>query len=160
MRFLFFRDSEKRSRRRCSRRETDEPGRLLPVSGDTEGAGRRKPADISEGQARQRNRRRSLPCLPENVLFWVFLVLLSIGCITRLYEKTAFSPASSGQIFSAGGQGRDYQVKDRKLPIYCVETEKPQVALSFDAAWGGGKLRPHRTTYKQFRENPIIKFNE
>lgn len=25
---------------------------------------------------------------------------------------------------------------DRKLPIYCVETEKPQVAISFDAAWG------------------------
>lgn len=26
--------------------------------------------------------------------------------------------------------------KERKLPIYCVETEKKQVALSFDAAWG------------------------
>lgn len=25
---------------------------------------------------------------------------------------------------------------ERKLPIYCVETEKPQVAVSFDAAWG------------------------
>ncbi len=25
---------------------------------------------------------------------------------------------------------------DRKLPIYCVETDKKQVALSFDAAWG------------------------
>lgn len=24
----------------------------------------------------------------------------------------------------------------RKLPIYCVDTQKPQVALSFDAAWG------------------------
>lgn len=24
----------------------------------------------------------------------------------------------------------------RKIPIYCVETDKPQVALSFDAAWG------------------------
>ncbi len=27
-------------------------------------------------------------------------------------------------------------VNSRELPIYCVETEKPQVALSFDAAWG------------------------
>ncbi len=27
-------------------------------------------------------------------------------------------------------------VNGRELPIYCVETEKPQVALSFDAAWG------------------------
>ena len=25
---------------------------------------------------------------------------------------------------------------ERKLPIYCVDTDKPQVALSFDAAWG------------------------
>lgn len=25
---------------------------------------------------------------------------------------------------------------ERKLPIYCVETDKPQVSLSFDAAWG------------------------
>ena len=25
---------------------------------------------------------------------------------------------------------------ERKLPIYCVNTDKPQVAISFDAAWG------------------------
>lgn len=25
---------------------------------------------------------------------------------------------------------------DRKLPIYCVETEKKRIAISFDAAWG------------------------
>lgn len=28
---------------------------------------------------------------------------------------------------------------DRLLPIYCVETEKKQVAISFDAAWGNAK---------------------
>ena len=28
---------------------------------------------------------------------------------------------------------------DRLLPIYCVETEKKQVAISFDAAWGNSK---------------------
>lgn len=27
-------------------------------------------------------------------------------------------------------------VNGRELPIYCVQTEKPQIALSFDAAWG------------------------
>ena len=27
---------------------------------------------------------------------------------------------------------------DRKLPIYCVETDKKQIAISFDAAWGKG----------------------
>ena len=29
-------------------------------------------------------------------------------------------------------------VDGRELPIYCVDTEKPQIALSFDAACGGG----------------------
>lgn len=28
---------------------------------------------------------------------------------------------------------------ERKLPIYCVETDKKQVAISFDAAWGNNK---------------------
>lgn len=26
--------------------------------------------------------------------------------------------------------------EERKLPIYCVDTEKPQISISFDAAWG------------------------
>ncbi|MCQ2450154.1 MAG: deacetylase, partial [Clostridia bacterium] len=26
--------------------------------------------------------------------------------------------------------------KNKKLPVYCVETEKKQIAISFDAAWG------------------------
>lgn len=33
----------------------------------------------------------------------------------------------SVKIFAAG---------ERKLPIYCVETDKKQIAISFDAAWG------------------------
>ena len=28
------------------------------------------------------------------------------------------------------------RVGDRELPIYCVQTDKKQIALSFDAAWG------------------------
>lgn len=28
---------------------------------------------------------------------------------------------------------------DRLLPIYCVETDKKQIAISFDAAWGNSK---------------------
>ena len=28
---------------------------------------------------------------------------------------------------------------NRLLPIYCVETEKKQIAISFDAAWGNTK---------------------
>lgn len=28
---------------------------------------------------------------------------------------------------------------ERKLPIYCVDTKKPQIAVSFDAAWGNAQ---------------------
>lgn len=28
------------------------------------------------------------------------------------------------------------RIADRKLPIYCVQTDSPKVAISFDAAWG------------------------
>ncbi len=82
-------------------------------------------------------------CLQENALFWVFLALLSIGCMAKLYERASLAPAASESVFasSQAAEGRDYQVKDRKLPIYCVQTEKPQVALSFDAAWGNEDTR-------------------
>ena len=34
-------------------------------------------------------------------------------------------------------------ISEKELPIYCVEKEKPQISISFDAAWGNedtGKL--------------------
>ena len=34
------------------------------------------------------------------------------------------------------GSAAAFAGNDRKLPIYCVETEKKQIAISFDAAWG------------------------
>ena len=34
------------------------------------------------------------------------------------------------------GSVRAFANNDRKLPIYCVETDKKQVANSFEAAWG------------------------
>lgn len=32
-------------------------------------------------------------------------------------------------------------VNGRNLPIYSVDTEEKKIAISFDAAWGGSKLR-------------------
>ena len=32
-----------------------------------------------------------------------------------------------------------YANSQRLLPIYCVETNKKQIAISFDAAWGNSK---------------------
>lgn len=37
------------------------------------------------------------------------------------------------------GSVRAFANNDRKLPIYCVETDKKQVAISFDAAWDEDK---------------------
>lgn len=37
------------------------------------------------------------------------------------------------------GSVRAFANNNRKLPIYCVETDKKQVAISFDAAWGNTK---------------------
>ena len=28
------------------------------------------------------------------------------------------------------------RISGKRLPIYCVDQEKPKIALSFDAAWG------------------------
>lgn len=196
MRFLCFgkrgNERDKRNGARAgegSRKANDAEKRTAKESGKPGGAGRKRG-------------RRAFPCLYENALFWIFLVLLSVGCVTRLYQKAALKPASSGRALFAvrqeagtepggetehdtAGQGnergtevehytagqesaggteaehdtagqengggaeagrpaggnRDYRTGGRNLPIYCVETDKPQVALSFDAAWGGGRLR-------------------
>ena len=39
-------------------------------------------------------------------------------------------------VIAAVGSVVTFANSDRKLPIYCVETEKKQIAISFDAAWG------------------------
>ena len=35
--------------------------------------------------------------------------------------------------------------QNRLLPIYCVQTDKKQVAISFDAAWGNSKKARNTT---------------
>ena len=52
--------------------------------------------------------------------FW--LLVLTLVSTTSLYLPTEITVSNN--------------TTKRELPIYCVETEKPQVALSFDAAWG------------------------
>lgn len=39
-------------------------------------------------------------------------------------------------VIAAVGSVATFANNERKLPIYCVETDKKQVAISFDAAWG------------------------
>ncbi len=40
--------------------------------------------------------------------------------------------------------------QDRLLPIYCVETDKKQVAISFDAAWGNDDTQQLIDILKEF----------
>lgn len=51
-------------------------------------------------------------------------VLVLAGLLgVRYREAGTFLPTSSS-------------VKGKELPIYCVQTDEPKIALTFDAAWG------------------------
>ena len=53
---------------------------------------------------------------------WMVMAVLVISAIRYVPEVVTVSTSVDG----------------RELPIYCVDTEKPQIALSFDADCGGG----------------------
>ena len=53
---------------------------------------------------------------------WMVMAVLVISAIRDVPEVVTVSTSVDG----------------RELPIYCVDTEKPQIALSLDAACGGG----------------------
>ena len=53
---------------------------------------------------------------------WMVMAVLVISAIRYVPEVVTVSTSVDG----------------RELPIYCVDTEKPQIALSFDAACGVG----------------------
>lgn len=55
-----------------------------------------------------------------------------LAAVALIQGVVRFLPDSITVSSSVGG---------RELPIYCVETEKKQVALSFDAAWGNDDTR-------------------
>lgn len=60
---------------------------------------------------------------PKNIL-----IAFALAITAAVAVKAA--PPAAKAVFSAASNS------ERLLPIYCVETEKPQVAISFDAAWG------------------------
>ena len=55
-------------------------------------------------------------------VFFFAILIAAIGFLLPHFQLPAISVSTT--------------VNGRELPIYCVETEKPQIALSFDAAWG------------------------
>lgn len=52
-----------------------------------------------------------------SILFLLAAVFIVAGCSEKLISVSS-------------------NVNGKELPIYCVETSKPQIALTFDAAWG------------------------
>ena len=51
------------------------------------------------------------------IIFLLAAVFIAAGCSQKLISVSS-------------------NVNGKELPIYCVETDKPQIALTFDAAWG------------------------
>lgn len=60
---------------------------------------------------------------PKNIL-----IAFALAITAAVAVKAA--PPAAKAVFSVASNS------ERLLPIYCVETEKPQIAISFDAAWG------------------------
>lgn len=59
-----------------------------------------------------------------------------LGLKYGIFALTAFA-VLRGLILTAGSNIRvSNSVNGRELPIYCVETKEPKIALTFDAAWG------------------------
>ncbi len=65
------------------------------------------------------------PLLKRSIL-WLCVLLIVVGA-TYAYEK---------DIYMNGFEALTASTTTKELPIYCVETDKKQVAISFDAAWG------------------------
>lgn len=67
--------------------------------------------------------------IPRRAAALVVAVLVLAGLAgIRFRNAGIFIPTSAG----AG---------ERELPIYCVQTDEPKIALTFDAAWGNDDTR-------------------
>lgn len=71
-------------------------------------------------------------------LIGVFAVFMSI----LLYQEYAKQKVQSSFGYETVPTGGNAGIAaERILPVYCVETDLPQIALSFDAAWGNEDLK-------------------
>ena len=65
-------------------------------------------------------------------------------------------------IIATVGSVATFADTNRKLPIYCVETEKKQIAISFDAAWGNDDTEQLINILKEIDMNkmsPMVAFD-
>ena len=72
----------------------------------------------------------------KTIKIFVALVLVAI------LLSVSIDGATSAQVY--------FGYSTRKVPIYCVDTDQKQVAISFDAAWGADKTADIVKTLKEF----------
>ncbi len=85
-------------------------------------------------------------------------------CITKKQIMLFLSLVIAVTVVIVGSVGA-YATANKLLPIYCVETDKKQIAISFDAAWGNTKkvqniTNPHNNwvcASSVFHKNPDFK---
>ena len=71
---------------------------------------------------------------------YVLIVLLAV-----ILLAISFNGSSSAQVF--------FGYSTKKVPVYAVETEKMQVAISFDAAWGADKTQGIMDILKEYNSS-------
>lgn len=76
-------------------------------------------------------------------ILWLIILLAVVG-LTYYYEQN---------LFKDGWESITASSSTKELPIYCVQTDKPQVALSFDAAWGNEDTKKILDTLKKYKIN-------
>lgn len=69
----------------------------------------------------------------ENLILFTKVGAIVLTSLLLLATSLYLYPQTSATISS--------HLSSKELPIYCVGTEEPKIALSFDAACGGGNLR-------------------
>ena len=64
---------------------------------------------------------------------------LLLGLKYGVYMLTVFALLRGVLVTARANISVSNTVNGRELPIYCVETQEPKIALTFDEAWGNGK---------------------
>ena len=77
-----------------------------------------------------RNKKRFPFIIFKRTNLWIVTGMLL--CLALLSTSFGGSEALAGVFFSKSG---------KKLPIYCVQNDNKQIAISFDAAWGSDKTQ-------------------
>lgn len=86
-----------------------------------------------------------------------YFILIKSNTVLKCFLLTAFiciscigfaRPLVQGAFFN---EAVTTTASKKKLPIYCVDTPEKKVAISFDAAWGAGRLRSNFIKVKSYR---------